>query len=381
MQRRKKTKSAKISAGDCESGNKDSEVSGGQRNRRPSGDAIAGAANASSCGQQTPRGHAVNGCTRLRQLLTNLAHLRNLVQQVADDRLWVQNLKNEVLTLQDENAQLQMALTRELREGAHFFPAVFSLWNETEGRKRPPGMSPPRPVPWPSLHHAGHSQHGVHPAPPAAVPLYMDEIINAGVMRNASTFHPFIMPWNVNESDIPYFEDFEELQQFISYRGSSPIENCIDGYSALPSLLSSGGAVEALGTDPPIHAQRFQSEHRQCQQAEREQPQLHRQLELGEHEEQVAERPAPRHQQQHQLERQQRQQKQRFLLQQQRSLFGYPRMRRQEQSEPGRAAANDAEQEQRMGQDCGSQGDDVTDSNQRSGSNPAYLEYEQLPLD
>ncbi|XP_037515301.2 uncharacterized protein LOC119391716 [Rhipicephalus sanguineus] len=240
-------------------------------------------------------------------------------------------------------------------------------------------MSPPRPVPRPPLHHAGHSQHGAPPAPPAALPFYMDDVINADVGRNASAFHPLIVPWNVNENDILDLGDFEEdLQQYISYRGSSPIENYIDGYGALPSHLSFGGAVDALGTNPPIHAQRFQwqDEHRQRLRTERQQRQEHAQIEESEEEQQVAERQGPR---------QQRQQQERSLLQQQRSLFGYRRTRRQDQSEAVRAAATnenpDAEQAQRAARDHRSQGDGVTESNRRRGSNATNLEYEQLPLD
>ncbi|KAL1466296.1 hypothetical protein MTO96_042837 [Rhipicephalus appendiculatus] len=363
MERRKKTGSPKNLAGDGESGNGDSAGSGDHPNRRPSEDADAGAAKASSCRQQALGGHAGNVRTRLDQFQARLAQLRRSVQQVADARVRVRNLKNEMLTLQDENMQLQMALNRELTKAE-------TLWNATEERKRPPGMSPPRPVPRSPLQHAGHSQHGAHPAPPAALPFYMD------VGRNASSFPSLIMPWNVNENDIADFEDFEEdLQQYISYRDSSPIENYIDGYNALSSLLSFGGALEAPGTNPPSHIQHFQR-------------QQERQIGQREKEQQLEQRQAPQRQerqQQHQLQRQQRQQQQQFLLQTQRILLGYPHSRRQEQSVPGRGAAtsenHDAEQEQRAGADRGGQGNDVTGSDRRRGSNSVNLEYEQLPLD
>ncbi|XP_049274132.1 UPF0746 protein DDB_G0281095-like [Rhipicephalus sanguineus] len=164
------------------------------------------------------------------------------------------------------------------------------------------------------------------------------------------------MPWNVNENDILDFE--EDLQQYISYGGSSPIENYIDRFSSLSSLLSFGGAAEPLGTNPPTNAQRFQwqDEHCQREQTERQQQQERPQIGQREQEQQQAERQAPRQRdrQQQQLQRQQRQQQQPFLLQQQRSIFGYPRARRQEQSAPARAAVNnendDAEQELRAGQ-------------------------------
>ncbi|KAL1466295.1 hypothetical protein MTO96_042836 [Rhipicephalus appendiculatus] len=371
MQRRQKTSSAKSSAGDGESGNGDSAGSGDQPNRRPPGDAIAGAAKASSCRQQALSGHAGYVRTRRDQFLAQLEQLRSSVQQVADAMVRARNLKNEMLTLQDENVQLQMALNRELRKAE-------TLWNATEERKRPPGMSPPRPAPRASLQHAGHSQHGAHPAPPAALPFYMDDVINMDVGRNASPFLQLMMPWNVNENDIPDLEDFEEdLQQYIAYRGSSPIENYIGGYSALSSVLSFGEAVEALGANPVTHAQRFQwqDEHRQRQQAE-SQLQGHPQTRPREQEQQQAERQAAR---------EQRQQQAQFLPQQQRSFFGYTRSRRYEQLATARTAVtyenHDAEQEQRAGHDRASRCDDVTDSNRRGGSKAGNLEYEQLPLD
>ncbi|KAH7983536.1 hypothetical protein HPB52_012453 [Rhipicephalus sanguineus] len=199
-------------SGDGESGNGDSEGLEAQRNGRPSGDAVVSAAEASSCHRQSLRRHAGNVRTRLDQL----ARLRTLVQQVAEERVRVRNLKNQMLTLEDENVQLTMALNRKLKK-------VETLWNETEERKRPPGMSPPRPAPRPaprlSLHNTVNCQHCSHPVPRAALPLYMDDVVNAGMARHVSSILPFIMPWNMNENDILDFEDFQEnLQQYISYR-------------------------------------------------------------------------------------------------------------------------------------------------------------------
>ncbi|KAL1426677.1 hypothetical protein MTO96_018146 [Rhipicephalus appendiculatus] len=99
-------------AGNSESGNGDSEGSGDQPNLPVSGDAVAGVAEASSCRQQALPRRAGNVRSRLDQL----AHLRRLVQQVADERVRLRNLKNECRTLQDENVELTMALNRELKK-------------------------------------------------------------------------------------------------------------------------------------------------------------------------------------------------------------------------------------------------------------------------
>ncbi|KAH7983126.1 hypothetical protein HPB52_009423 [Rhipicephalus sanguineus] len=105
-------------AGNGDPGNGDSEGSGDQRNQRPSGDAVAVVAKASSCRQQAVRGHAGNVRSRLDQL-AQLAQLRRAEQEVADARVRVRNLKNEMLTLQDENVQLRMALNRELKKAKY----------------------------------------------------------------------------------------------------------------------------------------------------------------------------------------------------------------------------------------------------------------------
>ncbi|XP_070384207.1 uncharacterized protein [Dermacentor albipictus] len=387
MERRKKTRSSKNSARDGESGNGDSAGSGDQRNnRRPTGDALVGA-KPSSCRQQALRGFAGNGHQRLAQFVSHLVRLRDLVQQVADLQVRRRNLKNEILTLQDENAQLQLALNRE-RKKMEF------LWTAMEKRRRPPGMSPPRPQVRQPLQPAGHYQHGAHPAA-APYPLYVDDMGNADGARHASSFLPFLMPWNVNESDVVDFEDFEEdLQNYISYRASSPVESFVEGCSALSSFLSLGGAAEAMGANPPMHAHRFQflDAHRQrlqqeCQPQElpiqQEQQQVGRPLQRQQHRLQRQQQRQQQQQQQHQQQQNQQRQQQ-LLLQHQRSIFRYPRPRRQEGSMRAASAANEnteAQREPMTGHDHGSQGDDVTDSGRARGRNAVDLEYEQLPLD
>lgn len=379
MERRKNTRSSKNSARDGESGKGDSAGSGGkQNNRRPTGDVHVGA-KPSSCRQQALRGYAGNGLERLSHFVSQLARLRDLVQQVADLQVRRRNLKNEILTLQDENAQLQLALNRERRK-------TEILWKAMGERKRPRGMSPPRPQIRPSLQPVAHSQYGAHSAHPPQ-PLNVDDFVNAPGGRQASSFLPILMPWNVNENDILDFEDFEEdLQHYFTYRASSPIESFVEGYSA---FLSLGGAAEALGDNPPARSQRFQllDAHRQRQQRERQQ----QQLQLEQEDQQVGRQRQQQQQIPRQLQQQQQQQhqqrQQQLLLQHQRSIFRYPRLRRQEGSVSVRAASAatnenpDAEKEQTTGQDRRSQGDDVTDSSQGRGRNAADLEYEQLPLD
>ncbi|KAL3231975.1 hypothetical protein MRX96_023138 [Rhipicephalus microplus] len=143
----------------------------------------------------------------------------------------------------------------------------------------------------------------------------------------------------------------------------------MDGCSAPSSLLSSGRPEEAVAIDPWMHTQHFQweDEHHQRQQTE------HHRIRQREQEEQLTEREVP-------LE-----QRERFLIEQLRSLLGCPRTRRQEQTASAYASAtdekHDADQEQKVERHIGGQLDDVKDSNRRHSSNAANLQYEELPLD
>ncbi|XP_075744618.1 uncharacterized protein LOC142803381 [Rhipicephalus microplus] len=360
MQREKKTPSAKNPAGNGASRIEDSAISRDQRNRGPSGDGIAGDPKPSSCHQRAPHSDAVKVRKRLGQ---SMAQLRRSMQQVADETVRLCNFKNDMFTLQDETSQLKMALIMEKRKAE-------SLWNETEATKRPPGMSPPRPVLRLSRYYAGPSEHEAPPAPPAALHFYMDGDINAEGERDASAFHPLIVPWDMNDNDMPDFEGFQEsLEQYITCGGSSPVENCMDGCSAPSSLLSSGGPEEAVAIDPWMHTQHFQweDEHHRRQQTE------HHRIRQREQEEQLTEREVPR------------EQREQFLIEQLRSLLGCPRTRRQEQTASACASAtdekHDADQEQKVVRHNGGQLDDVKDSNRRRSSNAANLQYEELPLD
>lgn len=394
MQRRKKTSPPKDPGGGGESGNGDSEGSGRRRNRRPKRDVTAVTEKPPSCRQQALRGAASNRRQRYAQLVAQRRRLQCLLLLITENQVRGNNLQNEVLTLQDENMQLQIAIYRERKK-------TEIVWNSMEEDRRPPGMSPPRSVPRPPLPRTVRSHRGGRLGAPTR-PFYMDDVVDTDGRRHVPSLLPLIMPYNVNENDILDYEDFEEdLQQYITYQRSWAIENCVNGYSALSSsLLSFGGALEAL---PPTNAHRFQRQdmHRQRQQRERQQEQR-RQPGQRQQEQQSAERPIPRQQHQENQQRQQQEQQenqqreeqldqqqqrqQQFLLQRQRSLFRrYPRMRRQERSTPARtedANENGApEQEQRTGQDRGGQSDDVTDSDRRRESDAANTDYEQLPLD
>ncbi|XP_075728719.1 uncharacterized protein LOC142769388 [Rhipicephalus microplus] len=371
MERRNKPRRFKNSAGNGDSGNGESGGSGDKPNRRPPGDSVAGAEKASSCRQQAVRGHAGSAGKRLEQLLARHGNLRSSMQHVAKAMVQLRNLKNDVLTLQDENVQLQMAVNRERGKAE-------ALWNETEPRKRPPGMSPPRPG-RPSLQHNERSQHGARRAPPAPLSFYTDDAIDVDVGCNALSSLQLIMPWNVNENDIPDFEDFQQdLLQYL-YCGSPVTESYTDEYNALSSLFTIGETLEAPGTNPPVHAQpsQWRDEHRQCQEGwdtgQCEQGEQHRQPKTS------------RQQGRQQQQRQQRQQQQQFVLQTERSLLSCPHSRRPEQLSPGHCETTsenrDAKQEQKADQDHGSEGDNVTDAKQRRTKNSTKLEYEELPLD
>lgn len=387
MQRRKKTSPPKDAGGGGESGNGDSEGSGRRRNRRASGNFPAVTEKPPSCRQQALRG-AVGNRRQLCAELVALCHrLQCLLLLITETNVRNNNLQNEMLTLQDENMQLQIALYRERKK-------TEILWNSMEEDRRPAGMSPPQSVPRPPLPRTMRSQRGARAAAPTR-PFYMDDAVDTDGRRHVPSFLPLIMPYNVNENDILDYEDFEEdLQQYITYHRSWAIDNCVNGYSTLSSsLLSFGGALEA---PPPTNTHRFQWQdiHRQRQQRERQQEQ-HRQLGQRQQEHQAAERPIPRQHHQENQQRQQREQEQldqqqqrqqQFLVQRQRSLFRrYPRMRRQERSAPARTEDTNEtgapEQEQRTDQDRSGQSNDVTDSDRRREGDAANTEYEQLPLD
>lgn len=161
------------------------------------------------------------------------------------------NIKNNLMTQQDENLHLQLALNKERRK-------VERAWNLLEGGSSSRDVSPPPPPPpAPRRDTQQPPQRYSVTNPRQPVPLVGDADWDAA----RRSLFPLIQPYNVhttNESDLNDIEN-ESGPPIRGYRndGSSSVQNMMRRCSAFQSLLALTGSGEsnnsgAVRPPPPL---------------------------------------------------------------------------------------------------------------------------------